>query len=146
MNAEHVTPHPTSDPVAHVMKRASASLERGAHVAAARYLMRHRNERAIVVVDDTAQEPVGIVTDCNVARLLALGHDPDELRVSDTSPRAPLSVDSAASVRDAAIAMLHHGVQYLPVIDDGHLVGVVSLRDVWQQLPQSKETRCDDDE
>jgi CBS domain-containing protein len=78
--------------------------------------------------------------------VLALGHDPDELRMSDISPRAPLSVDSAASVRDAAMAMLHHGVRYLPVIDDGHLVGVVSLRDLWQQVLRTTETRCDRDE
>jgi CBS domain-containing protein len=128
------------------MRPASTSIERGAHVATARYLMRHRNERAIVVVDNSAQEPVGIITDSNVDRALALGHDPDEPRVSDISPRAPLSMDSAATVRDAATAMLHHGVRYLPVVDDGRLVGVVSLRDLWQQLPRTKETRCDHDE
>jgi CBS domain-containing protein len=143
MDAEHLTPHPTSDPVAHVMRPASTSIERGPHAVAARYLMRHRNGRAIVVVDDSAQEPVGVITDSDVDRALALGHAPDGPRVSDISPRAPLSVDSAASVRDAAIAMLHHGVRYLPVVDDGRLVGVVSLRDMWQQLPRTKATRCD---
>jgi predicted transcriptional regulator len=40
---------------------------------------------------------------------------------------ARLSAASAASVRDAAIAVLSHGVRYLPVVEDGTLVGLVAL-------------------
>jgi len=42
----------------------------------------------------------------------------------------PLSPESAASVRDGAIAVLRHGVRYLPVVDDGTLVGLVAVRDL----------------
>jgi|tagenome__1003787_1003787.scaffolds.fasta_scaffold20973491_3 hypothetical protein len=38
-----------------------------------------------------------------------------------------LSAASAASVRDAAIAVLSRGVRYLPVVEDGMLVGLVAL-------------------
>ena len=38
-----------------------------------------------------------------------------------------LSAASAASVRDAAIAVLSRGVRYLPVVEDGTLVGLVAL-------------------
>ena len=38
-----------------------------------------------------------------------------------------LSAASAASVRDAANAVLSRGVQYLPVVEDGTLVGLVAL-------------------
>ena len=41
--------------------------------------------------------------------------------------RARLSAASAASVRDAAIAVLSRGVRYLPVVEDGTLVGLVAL-------------------
>jgi len=41
--------------------------------------------------------------------------------------RARLSAASAASVRDAAIAVLSHGMRYLPVVEDGTLVGLVAL-------------------
>ena len=40
---------------------------------------------------------------------------------------ARLSAASAASVRDAAIAVLSRGVRYLPVVEDGTLVGLVAL-------------------
>ena len=42
-------------------------------------------------------------------------------------PGARLSAASAASVRDAAIAVLSRGVRYLPVVEDGTLVGLVAL-------------------
>jgi hypothetical protein len=38
-----------------------------------------------------------------------------------------LSAASAASVRDAAIAVLTQGVRYLPVVEDGTLVGLIAL-------------------
>jgi hypothetical protein len=38
-----------------------------------------------------------------------------------------LSPASAASVREAAIAVLSQGVRYLPVVEDGTLVGLVAL-------------------
>ena len=41
----------------------------------------------------------------------------------------PLSVESALSVRDAAIAIRYHGASYLPVVDDGRLVGIVAVRE-----------------
>ena len=40
---------------------------------------------------------------------------------------APLSPASAASVREAAMAVLSRGVRYLPVVEDGTLVGLVAL-------------------
>ena len=43
----------------------------------------------------------------------------------DSGPR--LSAASAASVRDAAIAVLSGGTQYLPVVENGTLVGLVAL-------------------
>ena len=54
----------------------------------------------------------------------AIRHDH---RVSDGSMDLPLSVESALSVRNAAIAIRYHGVRYLPVVDDGRLVGIVAV-------------------
>jgi CBS-domain-containing membrane protein len=41
-----------------------------------------------------------------------------------------LSPESAASARAAAFAVLRHGVRYLPVVDDGILVGLVAVGDL----------------
>ena len=60
----------------------------------------------------------------NDVRQEAIRHDH---RVSDSSMDLPLSVESAFSVRKAAIAIRYHGVRYLPVVDDGRLVGIVAF-------------------
>jgi CBS domain-containing protein len=39
----------------------------------------------------------------------------------------PLSDESAASVREAAFAVVRHRVRYLPIVDDGILVGVLAV-------------------
>jgi predicted transcriptional regulator len=127
------------------MRTASTSVERRAHLAAARYLMRHFDERVIVVVDEpVSQEPIGVITENNVARALALGHDLNEVRVADISPKASLSVESTVSVRDATTAMLCHGVRCLPVVDQGRLVGIVCLRDLRRHLPRTGPTLTTD--
>jgi len=77
------------------MRTASTAVERRAHLAAARYLMRHCDERVIVVVDDPeSQEPIGFITEDDVDRALALGHDLNEVRVADILPKASLGVES----------------------------------------------------
>ena len=144
MNEQSPTPDPASVRVTHVMRTASTSVERRAHLAAAHYLMRHWDERAIVVVDDQqSQEPIGVISENNVDRALALGYDLNDVRVADISAKAPLSVESAARVGDATTAMLCHGVRYLPVVDQGRLVGIVCLSDLRRHLPR---TRSDPDQ
>ena len=63
-------------------------------------------------------------------------HDADSTVLAQHRRRADsgarLSAASAASVRDAAIAVLSRGVRYLPVVEDGTLVGLVALA----RLPQ----------
>jgi hypothetical protein len=58
-------------------------------------------------------------------------HDADTTDLTQHRRRADsgarLSAASAASVRDAAIAVLSCGVRYLPVVEDGTLVGLVAL-------------------
>jgi CBS domain-containing protein len=46
---------------------------------------------------------------------------------SDAGRGAPLSIESAASVRDAAKAVLLHGARYLPIVENGTLVGVCCI-------------------
>jgi hypothetical protein len=60
--------------------------------------------------------------------------EPDDAEITDlahyrrrSDSGAHLSAASAASVRDAAIAVLSRGVRYLPVVEDGTLVGLVAL-------------------
>lgn len=50
-------------------------------------------------------------------------------QMGDICRDLPLSVETAHSVREAAIAIKYHGVKYLPVVDDGRLVGIVAFQE-----------------
>jgi hypothetical protein len=72
-------------------------------------------------------------------------HDAEITHLSQHRRRADsgagLSAASAASVRDAAIAVLSRGVRYLPVVEDGILVGLVALAGAPQPALSSPRPR-----
>lgn len=50
--------------------------------------------------------------------------------VLDMKGRRLVTIDSEATVREAAATLVQNNVGSLPVVDDGRLVGVISERDV----------------
>ena len=67
---------------------------------------------------------------------------PDDL-LRDISADLPLSPESAVSVSDAAIAIRYHGARYLPVVDDGRLVGIVAFREQYPAPHGDPDPRSD---
>ncbi|MEM9033787.1 MAG: CBS domain-containing protein [Actinomycetota bacterium] len=72
----------------------------------------------------------GLVTERDIVRALAEGEDPDELRVEDLMTLDLETVAPDTTVEEAAQVMIDGGIRHLPVVDDGVVVGVVSIRDV----------------
>jgi len=121
--------------VADFMRPAVTSIERSAHLAAAAYLMRQANDTALVVIDDVAtQVPIAVITDTDVAQVVADGKDVNEIRVSDLVGRVPITVPPDTSVRDAADLMITSNIRHLPVVDGDRLVGMVDITDACRGL------------
>lgn len=55
--------------------------------------------------------------------------------VRDWMTPKPITVSSSCPLRDAYWLMLEHKVRRLPVVDDGRLVGIVTLEDVRRAEP-----------
>jgi len=84
---------------------------------------------ALVVVDDGAL--VGILSERDYARKVILhGRDSASTRVSEIMTSDLFTVAPAQSVSDCMELMTEHRIRHLPVVDDGELVGVVSIGDV----------------
>jgi CBS domain-containing protein len=73
----------------------------------------------------------GIVTDRDLAvNVVAEGKDPNSVTVEDVCNHRIESVTSGDPVDRAVSLMRDHAIRRLPVIDDGNLVGIVSLGDL----------------
>jgi CBS domain-containing protein len=100
-----------------------------ATAATAAALMSSNDIGDVVVVDDE-ERPIGIVTDRDlVVRALAVEHGTDVPAHGLMSPTL-LTVRPQARVDEAVRLMTDAAVRRLPVVDDGHLVGIVSLGDL----------------
>jgi CBS domain-containing protein len=82
----------------------------------------------VIAWDD---EPVGIVTDRDVALAVARHDDLSELTAADIMTEDPVTVHQDATAVDLPAAMAEGRVRRIPVVgDDGKLVGIATLDDV----------------
>jgi CBS domain-containing protein len=134
-------PPPGSATVAEVMQPPLATVERDDHVAAAAYVMKHAGATALVVVDEWTDQPLGIITEADIAHAVADGKDLSTVRIHDLMTSRPTVINTTTSVRDAAKIMASGHFRHLPVVGDAGLVGMVDIVDVCRVLLDSVVSR-----
>src|SRR5690606_5328352 len=78
---------------------------------------------------------VGILTERDILRLVSEGRDPAETKVRAVMTPDPDSLGPEVSVSDAANWMMAAGYRHMPVLEEGDLIGMVSIKDVlWALL------------
>jgi citrate synthase len=97
-------------------------------IAEAAGRMSERRVGSVVVVD--GDRPIGILTERDLVRFGASGANSEGTKVSEWMTEDPNCVAPDVSVQDAFNSLAEHGYRHIPVVDDGKLVGVVSLRDI----------------
>jgi signal-transduction protein with cAMP-binding, CBS, and nucleotidyltransferase domain len=113
-----------------VMTRNPLTVEEGSPVIEAARMMRDANI-GDVLVSRPDGSICGIVTDRDLAlQVVAEGADPNTLTVRDVCAHNIESVESGDPVAKAVSTMREKAIRRLPVIDDGELVGIVSLGDL----------------
>jgi CBS domain-containing protein len=92
-------------------------------------LMRKGHLSCLPVVGDGSI--VGIITERDMVEAVARGVPPSDAHVAEytNDGSVTISLDDDSSV--AATKMLAIGCRHLPVLDEGKLVGMVSLRDLF---------------
>jgi CBS domain-containing protein len=76
----------------------------------------------------------GVVSERDVVRALSRGGVPSDVWVVDVMTAEPVYVDPDEPIITVAERMLDEGVRHLPVVSDGQVVGVVSVRDALRVL------------
>lgn len=96
---------------------------------AARLLSRHElGALPVCAADGTL---AGIVTDRDiVTRCVAAGEEPGRVPVRDIMSPAPSVITPETPISDAARLMAQRQVRRLPVVEQGHVVGMLSLGDL----------------
>jgi CBS domain-containing protein len=72
----------------------------------------------------------GIITERDLLRAVALGADPDRSTVDEAMTTEVFTVPPDMPLHDAARVMAARWIRHLPVMQDGELLGVISMRDV----------------
>jgi CBS domain-containing protein len=115
---------------ADLMRPPLTTVERQDHVAAAAYLMKHAGTTALMVLNPQTGQPVGIITEADIAHAVADGKDVNSTRIYEVMTTRPTVINTTTSVRDAARVMTSGHFRHLPVVGDVGLVGIVDITDV----------------
>ena len=124
--------------VADVIRPPLTTANQHDHVAAAAYLMKHAGTTALLVVDAQSGQPVGIITEGDVAHAIGDGKDVNDVWVGAVMTTRPALI-TTTSIRDAAKIMTARHFRHLPVAGDAGLLGVVDISDVCRVLINAGE-------
>jgi CBS domain-containing protein len=107
-------------------------------VAEVAALMTKRRIGAILVLEKG--KLAGIFTERDaLTRVLAKGVDPLTATVGKVMTRNPDTIRPSESVQTALDLMAERGYRHLPVIDDGKLYGIISIRDLYRSVKNQME-------
>ncbi len=133
--AEHATPRvlvqSMYNPLSAVVRRKPVWCAPGTRLRAALETMRERRIGSMIVADSESQEPLGIFTLHDLLERVALEQCDLDQPIDGVMTRPVVTLESHVSAYQAAVAMAHHGLRHVVVIEHGRLAGVVSQKDLF---------------
>src|ERR1700730_12613360 len=110
------------------MTQPTVTEARGDSLRAAAELMWRQQTGSLLIIEDGRL--AGIITERGVLRAIALGTDPDRSSVDEIMTAEVFTVPPDMLLQEAARQMAARWIRHLPVVQDGRVLGVVSMRDV----------------
>lgn len=106
-------------------------IERTATVAAAIAQMQTHGLRSLIVNRIDEDLPYGIVTERDIVyKVFARNVDPSRVQVQDIMRQPCISVEPQMSFQAVAQMLSDAGIQRAPVMQDGELLGIISVTDL----------------
>jgi signal-transduction protein with cAMP-binding, CBS, and nucleotidyltransferase domain len=114
-------------------------------VAEAARLMKERHVSAMMVVGDE-EKLAGIFTERDALfRVIAEGRSPKTTRVCEVMTANPQTIGADRPFAQALLQMHEGGFRHMPVVKNGHPIGMVSARDAldldWEEFALELERR-----
>ena len=114
------------------------SIEPSGRAADAVATMAKENLGSLVVLDQGRM--VGMLTFHELLRAIASRNGSlGEVKVSEIMVRNPVTATPDMAVNDLRRTMIDSGARYLPVLQDGKLIGVISFRDVAKAVLEEQD-------
>jgi CBS domain-containing protein len=113
--------------VADHMSRDLLTVSAGEQLGEAAKRMVARGVGAVLVMDGDRLD--GILTERDLMRAVAGGYS-EQAQVSEWMTRHPETVEASDATDHAASLMIHGGFRHLPVVDEGRVAGIISIRDL----------------
>ncbi len=114
------------------------SIEPSGRAADAVKTMARENLGSLVVLEQGRM--VGVLTFHEVLSALASGGGAlGEVKVADIMERDPVTATPDMELNDLRRTLLESGARYLPVVQDGRLLGVISFRDVAKAVLEEQD-------
>lgn len=86
-----------------------------------------RGVGAVLVLD--GERLSGILTERDLLKAVARGFS-EAARVADWMTKNPETIEASDSTDHAAALMIHGGFRHLPVLEEGKVAGIISIRDL----------------
>jgi CBS domain-containing protein len=124
--------------VADNMTRSLLTISADATLGEAASRMVERGVGAVVVLE--GEDVKAILTERDVLKAVADGHD-GSAPIADWMTRHPETIEPTDTTDHAASLMIHGGYRHLPVVDEGRVVGIVSIRDLMRVALEDRSPR-----
>ncbi len=103
-------------------------------------MMAHHQIGALIVTEGDEGKIAGIITERDYARkIVLLDRSSKSTRVGEIMTRQVLHVRMTDTTEDCMALMTQHRMRHLPVIDNGRLVGMVSIGDLVKAIISEQE-------
>jgi CBS domain-containing protein len=105
------------------------------------------SRRIGAVMIGEGQTLLGIFTERDLmTKVVVPGRDPDKVRLSEVMTGKPDTIKPEETAVDALLRMQRGGYRHLPVVENGRLVGMVSVRDIYAAVLGEVEDELHDRE
>lgn len=129
-------------PVGHLGPDRVVTAERGDSLVSIAETLEAENVGAVVVVEN--DEPVGVVTDRDIALSLTESEDIGSLTAEDVMTDDPVTLNEGEEGIEISRTIEEHHIRRIPIVDeDGKLTGIVTLDDLVATIGEQLENVAD---
>ena len=115
------------------------TVDRNSTVIEAVRLMNREGVGSLLVMDGDPR-PIGIITERDVLRqVVDPGLSAELTPIEEIMSSPPITIASTATAVEAMRTMTDQRVRHLPVIDEGRMIGIISIGDVMKAITECLE-------